>query len=36
MKNLRKSLALILALLMLLASFAACNPSTQPDETIPI
>ncbi|MBO5511115.1 MAG: redoxin family protein [Clostridia bacterium] len=33
MKNLRKSLALILALLMLLASFAACNPSTQPDET---
>ena len=33
MKKLRKSLALILAVLMLLASFAACNPSTQPDET---
>ena len=33
MKNLRKSLALILALLMLLASFAACNPGNGPDET---
>ena len=33
MKKLRKSLALVLAVLMLLASFAACNPSTQPDET---
>lgn len=33
MKKLRKSLALILAVLMLLVSFAACNPSTQPDET---
>lgn len=33
MKKLRKFLALILAVLMLLASFAACNPSTQPDET---
>ena len=33
MKKLRKSLALILAVLMLLASFAACNPSTQPNET---
>ena len=33
MKKLRKSLALILAVLMLLASFAACNPSNGPDET---
>ena len=33
MKKLRKSLALVLAVLMLLASFAACTPSTQPDET---
>ena len=33
MKKLRKSLALILALLMLLASFAACNPGNGPDET---
>ena len=33
MKNLRKPLALILAVLMLLATFAACNPTTEPDET---
>ncbi len=33
MKKLRKSLALVLALLMLLASFAACNPNNGPDET---
>ena len=33
MKNLHKSLALILAVLMLLATLAACKPSTPPDET---
>ena len=33
MKKLRKSLALILAVLMLLATLAACKPSTPPDET---
>ena len=31
MKNLRKPLALILAVLMLLATLAACNPTTEPD-----
>ena len=33
MKKLRKSLALILAVLMLLATLAACNPGNGPDET---
>lgn len=33
MKNLRKPLALILAVLMLLATLAACTPTTEPDET---
>lgn len=33
MKNLRNPLALILAVLMLLATLAACNPTSTPDET---